>query len=474
MSAPSIPHARRVAAAIGAMMLASASGAGAAIVNGTFESPGGLAGWGPGYPSGTVATLESGTIGLLAHGGTGYARFAAPAGSRTSYAFQNLDDHGHQRQGTTYAARAWVRGNATSIGKPVVLRIRERAPSGDLVAETSSTVPVAVFGGDKYPRLGGDWQELVVGTSVQHRGDRIDVHLVQLEGAPGDAVDVDDVTLTSPATSRVNNPPLGNFSVSPGRPVVGQPVTLTDTSTDPDSEPDGIATEGQAWDFSPTGDGDGSFTARRDSAVATVTFTTPGVHVVREQVADRAGATSVVAHRIVVTRGSPTPPIPPPPPPPPNHAPDARFTLVTGPLETGRAIAFVDASVDSDGSIVSRAWDLDGDGMYDDATGVAASRTFGDAGIHTVRLLVVDEKGASATASIGFAVVAAQGGSSTTPPVSANGVSVPGTRQNVPVTVRTRRVRVCRYVRRNGKYVIVKGHRKVACKIVVKRIVTPS
>jgi hypothetical protein len=44
---------------------------------------------------------------------------------------------------------------------------------------------------------------------------------------------------------------------------------------------------------------------------------------------------------------------------------------------------------------VSQAWDLDGDGAFDDARGAVTSRAFSTAGRHTVRLRVVDAYGAT-------------------------------------------------------------------------------
>jgi PKD repeat protein len=75
-------------------------------------------------------------------------------------------------------------------------------------------------------------------------------------------------------------------------------------------------------------------------------------------------------------------------------------------------------TVDFDGSgsfdpdleaIVSYEWDLDGDGQYDDATGVTAQRTYG-AGSHTAGLRVTDAGGESGTDSIPISA-------SNTPPV---------------------------------------------------------
>jgi glucose/arabinose dehydrogenase/PKD repeat protein len=60
-----------------------------------------------------------------------------------------------------------------------------------------------------------------------------------------------------------------------------------------------------------------------------------------------------------------------------------------------------DASASSDANFdpLSYAWDLDGDGQYDDATGLTASRTYTGAGDVTVRLRVQDPPGLSSSTS---------------------------------------------------------------------------
>jgi glucose/arabinose dehydrogenase len=57
------------------------------------------------------------------------------------------------------------------------------------------------------------------------------------------------------------------------------------------------------------------------------------------------------------------------------------------------------ASTDPDGDPIAYAWDLDGDGAFDDATSVTTSTTY-QAGTYTPRLQVTDTSGATATASV--------------------------------------------------------------------------
>ena len=90
---------------------------------------------------------------------------------------------------------------------------------------------------------------------------------------------------------------------------------------------------------------------------------------------------------------------PAPPPAPANTAPTASFTAGTLVPPVGVGVTFTDTSTDVDGTIASRAWDLDGDGAYDDATGAIAVRSYATAGPVTVGLRVTDDDGAGATTS---------------------------------------------------------------------------
>jgi len=52
-------------------------------------------------------------------------------------------------------------------------------------------------------------------------------------------------------------------------------------------------------------------------------------------------------------------------------------------------------SSDPDGDAISYAWDLDGDGAYDDSTAANPSFTYSTAGTYTARLQVTDARGAT-------------------------------------------------------------------------------
>jgi glucose/arabinose dehydrogenase len=71
-------------------------------------------------------------------------------------------------------------------------------------------------------------------------------------------------------------------------------------------------------------------------------------------------------------------------------------------------------STDLDGDPLTYAWDLDGDGHYDDSTAVAPTGTYTETGPVTVRLRVTDPEGASDTESVTIDV-----GPPNTPPAPA-------------------------------------------------------
>ena len=86
---------------------------------------------------------------------------------------------------------------------------------------------------------------------------------------------------------------------------------------------------------------------------------------------------------------------------PENQAPVAALTAdpTSGPAPL--TVNFSAAgSTDGDGDALTYAWDLDGDGQFDDATGVTASRTYGTPGSVTVRVRVSDGRGGTDTEQV--------------------------------------------------------------------------
>ena len=83
-----------------------------------------------------------------------------------------------------------------------------------------------------------------------------------------------------------------------------------------------------------------------------------------------------------------------------NAAPTALIRFSPASPYAGDVVDFASLSRDPDGYLTSEAWDLDGDGQFDDARGKVASKAFSTLGAHTVRLRVVDSAGAGAVHAV--------------------------------------------------------------------------
>ena len=85
-----------------------------------------------------------------------------------------------------------------------------------------------------------------------------------------------------------------------------------------------------------------------------------------------------------------------------NQAPTARVAASATSGELPLSVSFEGAgSGDPDfGDTIDYAWDLDGDGQYDDSTAASAQRTYPRAGTFTVGLRVTDDDGATDTDSV--------------------------------------------------------------------------
>jgi PKD repeat protein len=78
-----------------------------------------------------------------------------------------------------------------------------------------------------------------------------------------------------------------------------------------------------------------------------------------------------------------------------DQAPSASFSFSPEDPQAGQQVRFESSSCDPDGRLVSEAWDLDGDGAFDDAQGPVATRAFARAGSHSVGLEVTAAGGAT-------------------------------------------------------------------------------
>jgi PKD repeat protein len=180
-------------------------------------------------------------------------------------------------------------------------------------------------------------------------------------GATGTATTV--VTVSPPP----NQPPTASVAATPSS---GTVPLLVQFSSAGSSDPDGAIT-GYSWSF---GNGQTS-----TSPNPSVVYTTPGVYTATLTVTDNSGATAARSTTVTVNAAN-QPPVP---------------VIAAAPL-SGAAPLVVNlngaGSSDPDGSIVSYSWNL-GNGQT--ATGPVAQATYTNPGSYTIRLTVVDDRGAS-------------------------------------------------------------------------------
>ena len=200
-------------------------------------------------------------------------------------------------------------------------------------------------------------------------------------GAPGQAsMSVGSTDGIDPSTGSgtkvvqvvaANRLPIASFTFSPSAPRVDQPITLTSTSTDPDGS---IAS--YAWDY------DNNGTVDSTSASPTVRFGTPGQHPVRLTVTDGSGTPAEVVQNIPV--GQP---------------PTAGFTFSPVAPVAPSIVTFTSTSTDPNGFVASVDWDLNGDGVFDDAQGNVVSHAYLTAGTYHVSVRATDNEGIASISS---------------------------------------------------------------------------
>ena len=168
-----------------------------------------------------------------------------------------------------------------------------------------------------------------------------------------------------PAAARAQVP-VASFSFSPASPLSGQVITFTSTTS-------GTITS-LAWDL----DGDGTCDDASGPSAARA-FATAGQYAVTLCV---DGDTTLQKQTIVVR----------------NRPPVASFAFSPSAPTLRETVMLTSTSADPDGPIAAQAWDIDGDGQYDDGGGVVTSIAFGRVGPHTVGLRVLDRDGATSVA----------------------------------------------------------------------------
>ena len=242
-----------------------------------------------------------------------------------------------------------------TVSSPVV--------AGAPVTFTSTSAPTP-----QHEIIASDWSfdgtPAGSGGSVQH-----------VFGAPGTVTvtltvtdDTGEDSVSKPVT--VLPPPVASFIYAPAPPVAGRPTSFASTAI---AVP-GFSITSVDWDF----DADGLFDA--SGATTQHTFPTGGEHVVRLSVMDGSGVSAQLTRSIRV-----------------NAPPEVAFTVSPGEPLAGDQVTLVSTSEDAEGRLVEQAWDLDGDGDFNDASGASVSGMFTSAGRHSVALRVTDADGASST-----------------------------------------------------------------------------
>ncbi len=130
------------------------------------------------------------------------------------------------------------------------------------------------------------------------------------------------------------------------------------------------------WDLD--GDGFGNNSDEPASPRVAHVFGSPGPHVVR-LLADGGPVLGSKAYEVTVDVVD---------------RPPVAAILAPAKAVIGRPVTFVSLARDPDDRLASESWDLDGDGVFDDARGPVVKRTFTRSGRKTVALRVVDASGA--------------------------------------------------------------------------------
>ena len=168
----------------------------------------------------------------------------------------------------------------------------------------------------------------------------------------------------------VTVPPSASFTYTPTQPANNQPVQFTNTSSHADPT---ASITAWAWDF-----GDGSRSSQPNPSHA---FSTGRVTITLT-ITDSHGLSSRATSQLTA-----------------NDPPVANAGGPYNGSEGSNIPLNAAASYDPDGTLAAFAWDLDNDGQYDDASGIAALVSFADNGTYPVGLRVTDNLGGSATSS---------------------------------------------------------------------------
>jgi hypothetical protein len=223
-----------------------------------------------------------------------------------------------------------------------------------------------------------DRRHLYLSATVMHLRIGIVAMFVLATFTPGGAA---QMAVGDPAAAPLDPGVSAGFKFAPKNPLSGDTVTFESTS---DVWGDGNQIVSYEWDL----DGNGSF----EAAGPSVTRSYPGRRSIDVELrvtdASQPPHTDVESHRVTVA----------------NRPPSAAFKWSPTVPRANEPIAFTSTATDPDGKVVEQAWDLDGDGNFDNGGGGTALRSFSGPGTYMVRLRVVDDNGSASAVSLPVAV----------------------------------------------------------------------
>ncbi|MBA3262785.1 MAG: PKD domain-containing protein [Thermoleophilaceae bacterium] len=176
--------------------------------------------------------------------------------------------------------------------------------------------------------------------------------------------------------AQANRAPTSLFAFSPLSPLIEDDVLFASDASDPDG--DALT---YLWDF-----GDSTPVSALRNPIHQ--YGSPGSKTVTLKVTDPSGA-SATSTREIVVRGVLVPG---------NNPPIVAFAFSPRSPQVGDSVEFVSSTIDPEGQLREQAWDLDGDGEFDDARGDEVAYTFATPGPKVVRQRATDGAGASAIA----------------------------------------------------------------------------
>jgi PKD repeat protein len=181
-------------------------------------------------------------------------------------------------------------------------------------------------------------------------------------------------------------PPSGvtaGFKFAPRNPLSGETVAYQSTS---EVSGNGNQIVSYEWDL----DGNGSFEAAGPSVSRSYPSRRSIDVKLRVTDASQPPQTDVESHRVTIG----------------NRPPTASFKWSPTVPGANEPVAFTSTATDPDGRITEQAWDLDGDGKFDNGGGATALRSFSGPGTYLVRLRVLDDDGSATSVSLPIAVAA--------------------------------------------------------------------